>query len=303
VARVSILRPFAGIAEMRGERHRAETYRRHADAFAAAAEDAWDGEWYRRAYFDDGTPLGSKENDECRIDAIAQSWAVLSGAANPDRAVRAMESIDRHLIRRDQRLITLLTPPFDRMMPSPGYIKGYVPGVRENGGQYTHAALWTILAFARLGDGDRAMDLFSLINPIGNTRTREDALRYRVEPYVVAADVYSQPPHVGRGGWTWYTGSAGWMYRVGLEGLLGLSLSGGALKIDPCIPRTWSGYEVTVRRGTAEYRIVVENPEGVNRGVKRVELDRVEQSDRTVPVTDDGAVHHVRVVLGVNVSP
>jgi cyclic beta-1,2-glucan synthetase len=295
---VSILRPFADVADARGETHRARTYRRHADALAAAAENAWDGEWYRRAYFDDGTPLGSRENEECRIDSIAQSWAVISGAANPERAAQAMESVDRHLVRRDDRLVMLLAPPFDRMTPSPGYIKGYLPGVRENGGQYTHAALWTILAFARLGDGDRAMDLFSLINPIGSTRTTDDVLRYRAEPYVVAADVYSQPPHVGRGGWTWYTGSAGWMYRIGLEAILGLSLRDGALKLDPCIPRTWPRYELTVRRGSSEYHIVVENPEGVNRCVKRVELDGVEQPGLTVPVVDDSSVHQVRVTLG-----
>jgi cyclic beta-1,2-glucan synthetase len=300
---IAILRPFADIAASRGEADRAETYRRHADSIAAAAGHAWDGEWFRRAYFDDGTPLGSKENEECRIDALAQSWAVISGGADPNRAVQAMDSTDRHLVRRDDRLIALLTPPFDRMMPSPGYIKGYLPGIRENGGQYTHAALWTILAFARLGDGDRAMDLFSLINPINLTRTPDGALRYKVEPYVVAADVYSQPPHVGRGGWTWYTGSAGWMYRVGLEGLLGLTMSGGALKIDPCIPRAWPRYEMTVRRGSSEYRIVIDNPDGVNRGVKRVDLDGVEQSERVVQVSDDGVVHQVRVVMGANVSP
>ena len=212
---VSILRPFADLAAGRGEMDRADTYRRHADELERALEQAWDGEWYRRAYFDDGTPLGSKENTECRIDAIAQSWAVLAGGRDPARARQAMESADRHLVRRDDRMMLLLTPPFDKMTPSPGYIQGYVPGVRENGGQYTHAALWTVLAFARLGDGDRAAELFSMLNPLTHTRNADEIRRYRAEPYVVAADVYSQPPHTGRGGWTWYTGSAGWMYRVG----------------------------------------------------------------------------------------
>jgi cyclic beta-1,2-glucan synthetase len=295
---LSILRPFADIVAARGDTELATTYRTHATALGRAIEQAWDGEWYRRAYFDDGTPLGSKENAECRIDALAQSWAVLAGGGDPARARQAMESAERHLVRHDQRIVLLLTPPFDKMTPSPGYIQGYVPGVRENGGQYTHAALWTVLAFARLGDGDRAADLFSMLNPLTHTRNAEEIQRYRAEPYVVAADVYSQPPHTGRGGWTWYTGSAGWMYRVGLEAILGLSRQGGALRIDPCIPRTWPRYEMVFKSGRAEYRIVVENPQGVSRGVVLVEVDGVEQTGRDVAILDDGAVHHVRVVLG-----
>ena len=295
---LSILRPFADLAAARGEMDRADTYRRHAASLERALEQAWDGEWYRRAYFDDGTPLGSKENAECRIDAIAQSWAVLAGGTDPLRARQAMESADRHLVRPDDRIMQLLTPPFDKMTPSPGYIQGYVPGVRENGGQYTHAALWTVLGFARLGDGDRATELFSMLNPLTHTRNAVEIQRYRAEPYVVAADVYSQPPHTGRGGWTWYTGSAGWMYRVGLEAILGLTRRGGALHIDPCIPRTWPRYEMVFKSGRSEYRIVVENPQGVNRGVVLLEVDAVDQTGRDVAVVDDGAVHHVRVVLG-----
>jgi cyclic beta-1,2-glucan synthetase len=295
---IAILRPFADLAEARGEIDRATIYRRHADALAAAVENAWDGEWYRRAYFDDGTPLGSKMNQECRIDSLAQSWAVISGAADQARATQAIESSLRHLVRRNDRLIALLTPPFDRMTPSPGYIQGYVPGVRENGGQYTHAALWTILAVARLGDGDSAMNLFSLINPINRTRTAEEVGRYRAEPYVVAADVYSEPPHVGRAGWTWYTGSAGWMYRVGLESLLGLTRAGSALKIEPCIPRSWPRYEISFRMQKTEYHIVVENPQGVSRGVRVVEFDGVELPHRLIELADDGGVHQVRIVLG-----
>ena len=295
---VSLLRPFADVADARGESDRARTYRTHADRVTAALEGAWDGEWYRRAYFDDGTPLGSKENTECRIDAIAQSWAVISGAGNPDRARQAMDSTDRYLVREDDGLILLLTPPFDKMSPSPGYIQGYVPGVRENGGQYTHAALWTVLAHARLGNGDRAEALFRLINPINHARDPEGIERYRVEPYVVAADVYSQDRHVGRGGWTWYTGSAGWMYRVGVEALLGVTLQRGALKIDPCIPRSWKAYEITFRSGAAEYRIGVENPDAVCRGVRLVELDGAAQPDFLIPLTTAAGVHRVRVVLG-----
>jgi cyclic beta-1,2-glucan synthetase len=295
---LSLLRPFADLAAARGEADRADVYRRHASSLVDALDRAWDGEWYRRAYFDDGTPLGSSINTECRIDAIAQSWGVISGGAQPERARQAMESTDRHLVRADAGLLLLLTPPFDKMVPSPGYIQGYVPGVRENGGQYTHAALWTVLARTRMGDGDRAMELFAMLNPLNHTRTADDIQTYRVEPYVVAADVYSEPPHVGRGGWTWYTGSAGWMYRVGVEAILGLTLRGGALHIDPCIPRTWPGFDMVYRAPRAEYAIAVENPNGVNRGVKRLEVDGVDKTGADIAIADDGAVHHVRVVLG-----
>jgi cyclic beta-1,2-glucan synthetase len=296
---VSLLRPFAGVADARGEAHRARGYRAHADRLTQALDDAWDGEWYRRAYFDDGTPLGSKENSECKIDSIAQSWAVISGAGKPDRARQAMASTDRLLVREDAGLILLLTPPFDNMTPSPGYIQGYVPGVRENGGQYTHAALWTVLAHALLDDGDRAEKLFRMINPINHAADPEAIERYRVEPYVVAADVYSQDRHVGRGGWTWYTGSAGWMYRVGVEAILGVTLHRGALRIDPCIPRSWKEYEITYRTRTAEFRIKVENPDGISRGLRRVEVDGVETSDLLIPLADVTGMHEVRVILGV----
>jgi cellobiose phosphorylase len=295
---VSILRPFAAVAEARGDVARAEAYRATASSLVVAIEQAWDGDWYRRAYFDDGTPLGSRENSECQIDAIAQSWAVISGAGDAQRARQAMAAVYQHLVRRDDGLVLLLTPPFDQSRPSPGYIRGYLPGVRENGGQYTHAALWNILAFARLGDGDRAWELFSLLNPITHSLTPEEAARYHSEPYVIAADVYSMPPHTSRGGWTWYTGSAGWMYRVGLEAILGITLKHGALQVDPCIASTWSGYEATVRRGRTTYRIVVENPSGVNRGVRRLELDGVDRTGHDIPIVEDEAEHAVRVVLG-----
>jgi cyclic beta-1,2-glucan synthetase len=258
-------------------------------------EEAWDGDWYRRAYFDDGTPLGSRENTECRIDAIAQSWAVIAGG-DPDRARRAMESVNEHLVRRDERIVLLLTPPFDRMQPSPGYIQGYVPGVRENGGQYTHAALWTVMAFAQLGDGDRAMELFSMLNPVTHARTAEGVLKYRAEPYVVAADVYSKPPHAGRGGWSWYTGSAGWMYRVAVESILGLTVSDRTLRVNPCIPREWPRYEAHLTMPRGDLRIVVENPNGVSRGIKTVELDGV--ASASIPLRDIVGSHTVRVVLG-----
>ncbi|CAN5859897.1 glucoamylase family protein [soil metagenome] len=299
---VAILRPFADLAEARGDTARARRYRDAADRFAAAIENAWDGDWYRRAYFDDGTPLGSKTNAECQIDAIAQSWAVISGAGDPARARRAMASVDERLVREDDGIVLLLTPPFDTMEPSPGYIRGYLPGVRENGGQYTHAALWNVLAFAQLGDGDRAAELFSLLNPVNHTRTSEDVERYRAEPYVVAADVYSVPPHTGRGGWTWYTGSAGWMYRVGIEAILGITLRRGALHFDPCIPRAWPGFEATFVRGGARYVITVENPDAVSRGVVHLSLDGVDITGQDVPLVPhhDGREHQVLVRLGAH---
>jgi cyclic beta-1,2-glucan synthetase len=294
---VSILRPFADLTLARGDTPRSTRYRRTATKLAKALDASWDGDWYRRAYFDDGTPLGSKTNSECQIDAIAQSWAVISDAADPDRARRAMESVEQHLVRRRDGLVLLLTPPFDTMDPSPGYIRGYLPGVRENGGQYTHAALWNVLAFARLGDGDRAYDLFSMLNPVNHGRTPEEVARYRAEPYVVAADVYSVPPHTGRGGWTWYTGSAGWMYRIGIEAILGITLRAGRLHIDPCIPRAWPGFEVLFTPPGARYRITVANPAHVSRGVKLIEVDGTPMKG-DIPIQRDGVERVVRVVLG-----
>jgi cyclic beta-1,2-glucan glucanotransferase len=299
---------FVPLADLRKEDERAERWRRHAGALQTAIErEAWDGEWYRRGYFDDGTPLGSAQNAECRIDSIAQSWAVISGAADPARSKRAMAAVEEHLVRRDDGLIALFTPPFDRSLPDPGYVKAYVPGVRENGGQYTHAAAWVVAAFAEMGEGDKAHELFALLNPIHHARTRAGVQRYRVEPYVIAADVYASPPHVGRGGWTWYTGSAGWLYRAGIGWILGLRLRGETLRIDPCIPRAWPGYEMSFRYRSSRYAVVVENPRGTTRGVASVELDGTPLGvilDGTptaraeLPLVDDGATHRVRVVLG-----
>jgi len=257
---------------------------------------AWDGEWYRRGYFDDGSPLGSAMNTECRIDSIAQSWGVISGAAEPARGARAMAAVEQHLVRRNDQLVLLFTPPFNSASPDPGYIKGYLPGVRENGGQYTHAAIWSVLAFAALGDGDKAGQLFSLLNPINHASSRAGVYRYKVEPYVIAADIYAEPPHVGRGGWTWYTGSAGWMYRAGIEWILGVRLRGTMMHLDPCIPRAWPGFEITFRYHSSRYKIVVENPHGVARGVSSVELDGAPLAGG-IPLADDGVTHHVRVVL------
>lgn len=249
---------FAPLAEVR-DAARAAHWRAHAAMLGEALErDGWDGEWYRRATFDDGSWLGSKSSPACRIDAIAQSWAVLSGAGDPVRAATAMASMAEHLVRRDDGLALLFAPPFDGASLDPGYIEGYPPGVRENGGQYSHAAMWSVLAFARLGAGAKAVDLFSMLNPIHHASTAAGVQRYKVEPYVVAADVYSVAPHVGRGGWTWYTGAAGWMYRAGVEGILGLRREGAWLIVAPSIPAAWPGFEATVHLGACHYDIRVE---------------------------------------------
>ena len=296
----TVLWEFAKVADARGESQRAEKWRIHVSALKAALErDGWDGEWYRRAYFDDGTPLGSAQNEECRIDSIAQTWGIMSGAAEPGRGARALTAVDQQLIRSADGLILLLTPPFDKTTHDPGYIKGYVPGIRENGGQYTHASTWTAIAFAELGNGDKASELFRFMNPINRTSSRANVQRYKVEPYVVAGDIYAEPPHVGRGGWTWYTGSAGWLYRTGMEWILGFRVLGMFLSIDPCIPRNWPGYSIDFRYHSAIYRIKVENPSNVARGVALTELDgKILPGPVSIPLADDGAVHNIRIVLG-----
>jgi cyclic beta-1,2-glucan synthetase len=292
---------FAPIAEARGAAAAAERWRKHAFAVQQAIErEAWDGDWYRRGYFDDGTPLGSVTGDECRIDSIAQSWAVISGAPDRERAVRAMSAVDSQLVSRSDGLVKLFTPAFDHTQHDPGYIKAYPPGLRENGGQYTHAAMWSVLAFALLGDGDRAGELFSIINPINHASTRAGIHRYKVEPYVACADVYSSPQHIGRGGWTWYTGTAGWMYRTAVEGILGINLRGRILSINPCIPRAWSGFEITYKYGSSRYRISVENPRGVSQGVVQASLDGRDIASKPCEITlvDDGSYHYGQVTLG-----
>jgi len=298
---LTTLNSFAKVADSRGETERALGWRQHAAALAKALEHGgWDGEWYRRAYFDDGTPVGSAASDECRIDAIAQSWSVISGAADPNHAARAMAAVEQQLIRPGDGVALLFTPPYDHTALEPGYIKAYPPGIRENGGQYTHGAIWSVIALAMLGEGDQAAGLFALLNPINHARNAEQVARYKVEPYVICADVYSTPPHVGRGGWTWYTGSAGWMYRAGLESILGFRQVGATLRIDPCIPRAWPGFEIMFRFKSSRYDIKVENPHAVTRGVQTAELDGVAlpENRAEVGLVDDGAVHRVRVVLG-----
>ncbi|MFN8423095.1 MAG: hypothetical protein U0470_06785 [Anaerolineae bacterium] len=292
------------MAEARGEGARAPRRggaRTQLPLAIALERHGWDGRWYRRAFFDDGTPLGSSGDAECRIDSIAQSWAVISGAAAPERAASAMAAVKAQLVTSDPALMLLFTPPFDRETAhDPGYIKAYPPGIRENGGQYTHAALWSVIAFAALGDGDTAHDLLSILNPIRQAADPAAVARYKVEPYAVAADVYAEPAHVGRGGWTWYTGAAGWMYRAGVEWLLGFRVRGRFVEIDPCIPRDWPGFEITLRRGAARYDVVVTNPNGVSRGVASIEVDGLPlpAGVARIALVDDGAAHAVRVVMG-----
>jgi cyclic beta-1,2-glucan glucanotransferase len=300
------LQLFAGLARDRGDAAFAEVCTGQAALLRNNIEaNAWDGGWYRRAWFDDGTPLGSSVNDECRIDSISQSWAVISGGGDPRRARQAMAAVDQHLVRRDARLIQLLDPPFDKSDLEPGYIKGYLPGVRENGGQYTHAAIWTTMAFALMGDRERAWELFALLNPVNHGNQPDEIDLYKVEPYVMCADIYGAPPHTGRGGWTWYTGAAGWMYRLSVETLLGLRLEVDHLRIAPCIPADWASYKIHYRYRETVYHITIRRVgEGSDR-VMRITVDGIvvnkageEQPQDIIPLVDDRREHYVEVDLG-----
>jgi len=263
----------------------------------ALEKNGWDGEWYKRAYSDDGSAVGSATNKDCKIDSIAQSWAVLSNAGNPVRAAGAMAKVWEHLVNEKSQIILLLTPPFDQGPQDPGYIKGYVPGVRENGGQYTHAAIWVMMAYAKLGDGNKTFELFKMLNPILHSKTQAEANTYKIEPYVLAGDVYAGGALEGRGGWSWYTGSAAWYYRAGLESILGFNLQGSVLKITPCIPNTWKKYAITYQYKTSKYVIEVNNPTGVNGGNVDFELDGIVLPGSEVHLVDDGKPHHIRATL------
>ncbi len=296
---ITVLQKFVPICMARDDRQKAKVYAVTAKNIAKHIEkNAWDGSWYRRAYFDDGTPLGSAENTECKIDSIAQSWSVISGMGKAQRAEEAMKAVDNYLVDREAGIIKLLSPPFGDGYLEPGYIKGYIAGVRENGGQYSHAAIWTILAFAKLGYGDKVGELFHLINPINHTRTSIDSMRYKVEPYVLAADVYAVDPNRGRGGWSWYTGAAGWMYRVGIEHILGIKKVGTRLYFDPCIPKDWSEYQVQYYLSRTVYRISIQNPERVNKGVKKVIIDGKESAEGCISLINDEGEHSVEVIMG-----
>jgi cyclic beta-1,2-glucan synthetase len=299
----TVLREFADIATLRLDTEFANACLQAKTVLAQNIEaNGWDGQWYRRAYFDDGTPLGSATNEECKIDSIAQSWSVLSGVGNIDRKRIAMQAFDDHLVREADMLIQLLAPPFDKSKLDPGYIRGYVPGVRENGGQYTHAAIWAAMAFAALGNNERAWQLSNMINPVNHAKTKLDMHRYMIEPYVVAADVYGVAPHTGRGGWSWYTGSAGWMYRLLVESLLGLSLEGDRLRISPCLPHDWQGYQMVYRYRQTHYHINLMQIQSNAGSSLTITVDGVTRDDNTVELIDDVQHHRVEVVVEVTAA-
>jgi cyclic beta-1,2-glucan synthetase len=296
---IKVIADFMPFAEVR-DATRAVRWHDHARALELALETkAWDGDWYRRAFYDDGTPLGTSVDTECRVESMAQSWAVISGRGDAERTRRAMRAVNENLVRPNDGLVALFTAPFDLTGHDPGYIKGYPPGLRENGGQYTHGSIWSLIAFALLGEGDKAGELLEIFDPIRKSATPEKLARYKVEPYVECADVYSVAPHIGRGGWTWYSGSAGWLYRAIVEWVLGFRLHVDRLRVEPCIPHGWKGFTLDWRRGSTRYRIEVENPDGVCRGVAALELDGVTLADcgAGIPLVDDGTTHRVRVTM------
>jgi cellobiose phosphorylase len=303
-----VLERFGALAARHGDGATAANCSNERTRLCASLEGhGWDGAWYRRAYFDDGAPLGSARGAECRIDSIAQSWSVLSGVADPARARQAMRSMHDQLVRPQARLVQLLDPPFDQRGPNPGYIAGYVPGVRENGGQYTHGAIWATMAFAALGERERAWELVEMINPVRHAGTAQGVARYKVEPYVMAADVYSVAPHAGRGGWSWYTGSAGWMYRLIVESLLGLRLirrdEGACLVIAPCLPAAWPGFTLQYRYGATPYEIEVVQQQGRQGRVRELRLDGILQAEDVLPLIDDGRLHRVQLVIPIEAPP
>ncbi len=300
---VDVLRGMSELCGLQNEERLGEVFARQRITLIERIEaTAWDGDWYLRAFFDSGAPLGSARNSEARIDSLPQSWARLTGAGNRDRTMKAMESAWEQLVRPEEGLVLLFDPPFDTSEPSPGYIRGYPPGVRENGGQYTHAALWYAMALARGGDGERAAALLRLLNPVEKTRNLEAVWRYGVEPYVIAADVYRVPGRIGRGGWSWYTGSAAWMYRAWVEDVLGLQIRGDQMRLEPVIPAWWDGFTLRYRHGEAVYELRVENPDRCERGVARVEMDGQLLERGVIRLEPTRAVHHILVSMGTPAS-
>ena len=293
-----VLTQFAALAHRRNDTAFAERCLAQAQQLQQNIEQhAWDGQWYRRAYFDNGEPLGSSTNPECQIDSLPQSWSVISRAGNPQRTRQALQAVDERLVRRDAGLIQLFDPPFDHSSLNPGYIKGYIPGVRENGGQYTHGAIWTTMGFALMGDADRAWDLFALLNPVHHGATPNQIATYKVEPYVIAADIYAVAPHIGRGGWTWYTGSAGWMYRLLLETLLGVNLEGNQLRLTPSMPRKWNTFTIHYRYRQTPYHIRITRLPGAPPGGSRLSLDGQALAGNIIPLLDDRRDHSVEMQI------
>lgn len=281
-----------------GELDRIERYKQILDKLKKSLNTrAWDGRWYKRAFMDDGNILGSLQNEECRIDGISQSWATISNAGDNDKKYISMESLENHLVDKENGLIKLLDPPFEKSKLEPGYIKSYLPGTRENGGQYTHGAIWAIIAESMLGFGDKAVELFRMINPIEHSKTRESAQKYKVEPYIIVADIYSHENLAGRGGWSWYTGSSSWMLKLGIEYILGLKIEKGILKLEPCISSEWKEYAISYKYGNSIYNIKVENPNNKNTGVESFTLNGQEIKEKQVKLIDDGRVYDIKIIM------
>ena len=293
----NILDNFIPICKNKGDEELANKYEKIKQELKRALNTkGWDGRWYKRAYMDDGSILGSMANEECRIDSIAQSWSIISNAGDNDKKYISMESLENHLVDRENGIIKLLDPPFEKGKLEPGYIKAYLPGVRENGGQYTHAAIWVVIAESMLGFGDKALEFHRMINPIEHSRTKDASNKYKVEPYVIAADIYGQGNLVGRGGWTWYTGSSSWYYKAGIEYILGLKVENGYLTIDPCIPKDWKEYQIQYKWKDSIYHINVKNPNGKNRGVEKVILDNNEVENK-IKLDGSRKIYHIEVIL------
>lgn len=292
-----ILNKFIPICREKGEEELAQKYEKiKMNLKKALNSNGWDGRWFRRAFMDDGNVLGSMENDECRIDSIAQSWSIISGAGDNDKKYISMESLENHLVDRENGIIKLLDPPFEKGKLEPGYIKGYLPGVRENGGQYTHGAIWVIIAEAMIGFGDKAAELYRMINPIEHARTKEASKKYKVEPYVIAADVYGSSNLAGQGGWTWYTGSSSWYYKAGIEYLLGLKVEKGYIRIEPCIPKEWKEYQMQYKWKESIYHIKIKNPEGKNTGVSKVILNGKEV-ENCIKLDGSRNIYQIEVIM------
>ena len=290
---------FADLCDIEKEKELASKHRERAEEIKNLVNQvAWDDDWYLRAYYDDGTPLGSHRNEECQIDSLPQSWSIMTEGAPNERKFKAIHAVEENLVQRNDQLIQLFTPPFDKTEKDPGYIKGYPPGIRENGGQYTHAAIWAVWALTDIGMGDQAYEQFKLLNPVTHSLNLEDANRYVVEPYVVAADIYSRPPYVGHGGWTWYTGSSGWLYRLGTEAILGFRMMGDNFTIDPCIPDSWDGFQMTFKKNKTVFNIEVKNPDHVEKGVLEIKLDGKKMENKIIPLLDDSSDHQVVVIMG-----
>lgn len=294
----NVLDRFIKIIKQKGDISLIEKYEKIKENLKESLnENGWDGRWFKRAFMDDGEPIGSMENEECRIDSISQSWGVISGAAENIKQYTAMESLESHLVDKENGLIKLLDPPFEKSKIEPGYIKAYLPGVRENGGQYTHAAMWAISAFAKLGLGDKAVKYFTMINPIEHSKTKDAAKKYKVEPYVIPADIYEAKGLEGRGGWTWYTGSASWFCKVGLEDILGLNIENEILRIKPCISKDWKEYSIRYKYKNTIYNIKVQNPNNKNTGVEKFILNGREIEKKEIKLLDDGSVNEIEIIM------